>query len=152
MIIKGLERSLDLGYLNKITWILSNAESLPFKDSIFDAYTTAFCFRNLTDIQKGLNEANRVLKRGGKFYCLEFSKVDNKLLNYLYQLWSFKVIPKIGEIIAKNKEAYEYLVESIAKFHPACEYKSLIEEAGFKNVSYKKLSNGIACIHVGEKL
>lgn len=152
MLLRGVERSLDLGYLNKITWLLGNAENLPIKDSSFSAYSTAFCFRNLTNIQEALKEAFRVLKKGGRFYCLEFSKIDNESLAKLYNLWSFKVIPKIGKMVAKNKDAYQYLVESIAKFFNAQDFKQLITEAGFSNVTYKSLSFGIACIHTGVKL
>lgn len=152
MILKGKERSLDLGYLNNITWILGNAENLPFKDNYFCAYTTAFCFRNLTNIAEALKEAYRVLKKGGKFYCLEFSKVENDTLAKLYKLWSFKVIPKIGQIMAKNKNAYQYLVESIDKFYAPLDYKLLIEQAGFTNVSYKSLSFGVSAIHTAVKL
>lgn len=152
MILKGKERALDLGYLNSISWILGNAENLPFKDNTFCAYSTAFCFRNLTSISKALKEAYRTLRKGGKFYCLEFSKVDNDALAKLYKLWSFKVIPIIGELMAKNKNAYKYLVESIDKFYAPLDYKILIEEAGFSNVTYKPLSFGVSAIHMAVKL
>lgn len=152
MLYKGRERSFDNGCFNKVQWVVANAENLPLKDNQFDAYSIAFCIRNVTDIDKALKEAHRVLRRGGKFYCLEFSKVNNEMLSKLYKLWSFNVIPKLGGMIAKNKSAYEYLVESIQKFPAPTEFSNMIEQAGFKHVEYKPLSFGVACIHTATKL
>ena len=151
MLDYGKEKSLNHGYVSSIDFICANAEKLPIKDNIIDCYSTAFCLRNVTNIEKALAEAYRVLKVGSKFFCLEFSKVDNEVIAKLYDAWSFKVIPKIGKYVAKNEDAYTYLVESIRKFPKQEEFATLIKQAGFKNVGYKNLSVGIACIHYGEK-
>ncbi|MGV3278969.1 bifunctional demethylmenaquinone methyltransferase/2-methoxy-6-polyprenyl-1,4-benzoquinol methylase UbiE [Rickettsiales bacterium LUAb2] len=152
MLQEGLKKSYDLGLFNKVDFITSNAEKLPFKNDSFDAYSISFCIRNVTDIPKALSEAHRVLKKSGKFYCLEFSHVDNAVLSKAYDLWSFKVIPQIGNLVAKNKAAYTYLSESIRKFPKVEEFKKMIEQAGFKSVTYNTLSFGIAAIHIATKV
>ncbi|MDR0483881.1 MAG: bifunctional demethylmenaquinone methyltransferase/2-methoxy-6-polyprenyl-1,4-benzoquinol methylase UbiE [Alphaproteobacteria bacterium] len=152
MLQVGQDKALNRGYVSSLEFICSNAEELPFKDNSMDCYTTSFCIRNVSDIQKALNEAYRVLKPGSKFFCLEFSKVENQHIAKAYDIWSFKAIPKIGEHIAKNKDAYQYLVESIRKFPPQEEFASMIRKAGFKEVGYKNLNFGIACIHYAEKI
>lgn len=152
MLKVGKEKSLNNGYISSLDFICANAEELPFVDETMDCYNTSFCIRNVTNIQKALDEAYRVLKPGAKFFCLEFSKVDNELISKAYDIWSFKAIPKIGEHIAKNKEAYQYLVESIRKFPSQEEFANMIRESGFKSVGYKNLSFGISCIHFAEKI
>ena len=105
-----------LSHLNNLTWVLSNAENLPFKKNTFDFYVISFGIRNVSDINKSLKEAHRVLKPGGRFFCLEFSKVENEILNKVYKQYS-KIIPSIGKIIVGNRMPYEYLIESIDKFY-----------------------------------
>lgn len=152
MLVEGKSRALDKGFHNKISWVRANAEQLPFIDNYFDVYVSAFCYRNITNIQRALKEALRVLKPGGSFFCLEFSKVENKVLNHAYKWWSFNVIPKIGEIVGKNQAAYKYLVESIDRFYGPEELRLMIEKAGFKAVKVKILSSGIVAIHSGLKI
>ena len=105
-----------LSHLNNLTWVLSNAENLPFKKNTFDFYVISFGIRNVSNINKSLKEAHRVLKPGGRFFCLEFSKVENEILNKVYKQYS-KIIPSIGKIIVGNRMPYEYLIESIDKFY-----------------------------------
>ncbi len=152
MLKVGKEKSFNQGYISSLDFVCANAEELPFKDNSMNCYNTSFCIRNVTDIQKVLNEAYRVLKPGAKFFCLEFSKVENDIVSKVYDLWSFKAIPKIGEYIAKNKDAYQYLVESIRNFPPQEEFATMIRKAGFNLVGYKNLSFGISCIHYAEKI
>ena len=151
MLKEGLKKALNHGYTSSIDFITADAEHLPFKNEITPCYSISFCIRNVTNINNALLEAYRVLEKGGKFFCLEFSTVNNPILSKAYDVWSFKVIPHIGKYIAKNQEAYEYLVESIRKFPPQEEFANMIRNAGFKNVGFKNLSGGIATIHYGEK-
>jgi demethylmenaquinone methyltransferase / 2-methoxy-6-polyprenyl-1,4-benzoquinol methylase len=136
----------------RISWIHANAEKLPFSDNSFDYFTISFGIRNVTNIDKALSEAFRVLKKGGKFICLEFSDVENKFIKAFYDLYSFKVIPKIGQRVANSPDSYQYLVESIRKFPKATLFRNMIEKAGFSQVEYRKLSFGIVAIHTGFKL
>ena len=117
----------------------------------FDIFTIAFGIRNFTNIDKGLSEAYRVLKKGGKFICLEFSKVEDIFLQKIYDTYSFKIIPKIGEFILKDHDSYQYLVESIRKFPDQKSFKKLIENAGFSKVGYQNLTFGACAIHYGFK-
>ena len=132
-------------------WFCNNAEKLPFKDNSFDYYTISFGIRNVDNINVALNEAYRVLKPGGRFLCLEFSKVKNNFLNKFYQTYS-KSIPKIGKLIVGKSEPYEYLIDSIEKFHNQNEFIKLIKKQNFANVSYRNLSGGIVAIHSGWKI
>ena len=134
-----------------INWTLSPAEKLPFKDNTFDFYTISYGIRNVTDINLSLNEAFRVLKTGGRFMCLEFSKIENKILNTIYKKYS-KAIPFIGKFIAGSSAPYDYLVTSIDKFYNQDELVKLIENNGFSNVQYRNLSSGISAIHSGWKI
>lgn len=136
----------------RISWVHANAEKLPFPDNSFDYYTISFGIRNITNIDKALSEAFRVLKKGGKFICLEFSDVENKVIKTFYDLYSFKVIPKVGQFIANSPDSYQYLVESIRKFPKATIFRNMIENAGFTQVEYQKLSFGIVAIHIGFKV
>ncbi|MES1904531.1 MAG: 2-hexaprenyl-6-methoxy-1,4-benzoquinone methyltransferase, partial [Paramarteilia canceri] len=136
----------------KIDWTVCDAEKLPFKTSSFDVYTIAFGLRNCIDKEKVLSEAFRVLKSGGLFYCLEFSKVDNKFLNKLYKYYSFKIIPLLGYMIAGQIEPYQYLVESIEKFYSKNELSDRMEEVGFKDINVDQLNAGIVAIHCGKKI
>tara|TARA_B110000259_G_scaffold3476_1_gene4071 strand:+ start:2112 stop:2816 length:705 start_codon:yes stop_codon:yes gene_type:complete len=134
-----------------IKWYLNSAEKLPFVGNTFDFYTISYGIRNVTDINQCLREAYRVLKPGGRFFCLEFSKVKNEILNLLYQKYS-KLIPLIGKIVAGSDEPYEYLVTSIDKFYNQNELVDLLEKNKFSNVEFRNLSNGISAIHSGWKI
>ena len=141
----------NLKNFKNIQWVQASAENLPFKDESFDYYTISFGIRNVTSISKSLNEANRVLKTGGRFMCLEFSKVENELLQHFYNYYS-KGIPFIGKYIVGNSKPYKYLIESIEKFPSQIKFKNMIEEQGFEDVQFRNLSNGIAAIHSGWKI
>lgn len=151
MLDVGRDRAIDKGWLNDFEWITGNAESLPFPDEHFDIYTIAFGLRNVTHIDKALKEAHRVLKPGGRFYCLEFSHVREPLLAKAYDIYSFNLIPKIGKIVAKDANSYQYLVESIRKFPTQKKLETRILDAGFDNASHQNLTAGIVAIHQGFK-
>ena len=140
-----------LKHLTNIKWYLNSAEKLPFKENTFDFYTISYGIRNVTDINQCLREAYRVLKPGGRFFCLEFSTVENEILNLLYQNYS-KLIPVIGKIVAGSEEPYEYLINSINKFYNQNELVDLLNKNGFSNVVFRNLSNGISAIHSGWKI
>lgn len=147
MLAVGRDRAIDKGLLTGIEWMQGNAEKLPFADATFDAYTIAFCIRNVTHIDKALAEARRVLKPGGHFLCLEFSKVVQPGLNKIYDTYSFSILPKLGELFANDRDSYQYLAESIRRFPDQETFKSMITDAGFGQVSYENLTGGISCIH-----
>ena len=147
MLSVGQGRALDRGIVEGIEWVEGDAERLPFADATFDAYTTAFCIRNVTRIPKALAEARRVLKPGGRFMCLEFSQVVVPLLERLYDTYSFSVLPALGEKVTGDREAYQYLAESIRQFPPQEEFAALIADAGLEQVRYRNLTGGIAAIH-----
>lgn len=151
MLDVGRERAVDLNLFSNLEFTCCDGEKLSFADETFDFFTIAFGIRNFTNIDKGLAEAYRVLKPGGKFICLEFSKVNDYFLQKIYDIYSFKLIPKIGEVVLKDRDSYQYLVESIRKFPPQDEFKKMIEKAGFKNASYQNLTFGTAAIHTGIK-
>ncbi|WP_342226513.1 bifunctional demethylmenaquinone methyltransferase/2-methoxy-6-polyprenyl-1,4-benzoquinol methylase UbiE [Rickettsia endosymbiont of Urophora cardui] len=152
MLRQAKKKSIDLNLLQNLKFTVATAEELPFPDNSFDYYTIAFGIRNVPDINKALKEAYRVLKPMGKFICLEFSKVKESLWQDFYKFYSFNVIPKIGQIITGNKEAYDYLVESIDLFPSQDEFRIMIKEAGFEEINYKNLSGGIVAIHSTYKL
>lgn len=151
MLDVGKQRAIDKNLFQHLDFTCCNGEKLSFKKEEFDYFTIAFGIRNFTNIDKGLEEAYRVLKKGGKFICLEFSQVNDYFLQKIYDAYSFNVIPKIGQIITKDSDSYQYLVESIRKFPSQDKFKEMIEKAGFKKVSYKNLTFGTAAIHVGYK-
>jgi demethylmenaquinone methyltransferase/2-methoxy-6-polyprenyl-1,4-benzoquinol methylase len=134
-----------------IKWKQASAEKLPFKDNSFDFYTISYGIRNVTNINNTLKEAQRVLKTGGRFMCLEFSKIDNEILDIFYKQYS-KLIPLIGKYIVGDSMPYEYLVSSIEKFYNQEELSKLMEINGFSNVEFRNLSNGISAIHSGWKI
>jgi demethylmenaquinone methyltransferase / 2-methoxy-6-polyprenyl-1,4-benzoquinol methylase len=152
MLKVGEERAAKRKDASKLRFVEGNAEALPFPDKTFDGYTVAFGIRNVPRIDKALSEAFRVLKRGGKFLCLEFSHVDVPGLDALYDRFSFSVIPQMGRLIAKDAESYRYLVESIRKFPPPAAFADQIRRAGFERVGFERLSGGIVAIHSGWKL
>ncbi len=135
-----------------LTWVVGDAENLPLASSSQDAYTIAFGIRNVTHIDKALAEAFRVLKPGGRFLCLEFSRVQAPGLDDLYDVYSFAVLPRLGEAVAGDGAAYRYLAESIRKFPPQTQFAKMIGKAGFGQVKFRNLSGGIAAMHSGWKL
>ena len=136
---------------SKVKWFCSNAEKLPFKNNYFDYYTISFGIRNINNINNALKEAYRILKPGGRFLCLEFSKVENEILNKFYKTYS-KSIPKIGKFIVGKSEPYEYLINSIEKFYSQKEFFTQIKKQNFSSISYRNLSGGIAAIHSAWKV
>lgn len=135
-----------------IAFVEANAEDLPFPDASYDGYTIAFGIRNVPRVEKALSEAHRVLAPGGRFLCLEFSHVDVPGLDAIYEAYSFRVIPALGDLVAKDRDSYQYLVESIRKFPPPGAFARMIEEAGFRRVTYRPLTGGIVAIHSGWKI
>ena len=148
MVNKGKDK---LRKFKNLKWIVSSAENLPVNDNSFDFYTISFGLRNTKDINKSLSEAYRVLKPGGRFLCLEFSKIQNSNLNFLYKNYS-KIIPSIGKIIVGDREPYEYLIKSIDNFLNQGELIDVMIENNFKKCSYRNLSGGIVSIHSGWKI
>ena len=150
--IKMLEKDKQkLKKYNSITWINSMAERIPVKSNSFDYYTISYGIRNVSDINSTLKEAYRVLKPGGRFMCLEFSKVNNEMINFLYKQYS-KAIPIIGKFIVGSEKPYEYLIESIDKFYNQEELVKLMKINGFSNIEFRNLTNGISAIHSGWKI
>ena len=147
MLKKGKEK---LNEYKNIKWIISSAEKLPVKNDTFDFYTISFGLRNTKNLSKALSEAYRVLKPGGRFLCLEFSKIQNTNLEFVYKKWS-KLIPSIGELVVGKKEPYEYLIDSIEKFVNQQELIELMKKSGFKKCNYRNLSGGIVSLHNGWK-
>lgn len=147
MLKVGRDRAVDQGRLAGLDWVTGNAETLPFPDASFDLYTIAFCLRNVTRIDAALAEARRVLKPGGRFLCLEFSKVLVPGLDALYDLYSFQILPRMGQLVAGDRDSYQYLAESIRQFPPQQELARRIEAAGLRRTSVRNLSGGIAAIH-----
>ncbi|MEP3277797.1 MAG: bifunctional demethylmenaquinone methyltransferase/2-methoxy-6-polyprenyl-1,4-benzoquinol methylase UbiE [Stappiaceae bacterium] len=152
MLQVGQERAKSFRFGSNIDFMLGNAEELPFPDGHFDAYTIAFGIRNVPRIEKALSEAFRVLKRGGRFLCLEFSEVDVPLLDSVYEKYSFAVIPKMGRLVTGDADPYQYLVESIKKFPRQERFAHMIGDAGFMRVNYRNYSGGVAALHSGWKL
>ncbi|MCP1549767.1 MULTISPECIES: bifunctional demethylmenaquinone methyltransferase/2-methoxy-6-polyprenyl-1,4-benzoquinol methylase UbiE [Methylorubrum] len=151
MLRVGAERA-GHKYDGRIDFVTGNAETLPLPSNHFDSYTIAFGIRNVPRIDVALREAHRVLKPGGRFLCLEFSRVDLPVLEKIYDAYSFHVIPRIGERVAGDRESYQYLVESIRKFPSPDSFARMIETAGFAHVSHRRLSGGIVAIHSGWKI
>ena len=147
MLINGISKNN-----NKIRYIVGNCEKLPIRNNVYDRVTIAFGLRNITNRQLALDEIYRVLKPGGRLICLEFSQVNNNIAKKLYDLWSFKIIPKLGKIITDNEDAYKYLVESIRMFPNQEKLSSMFVKSKFERVKYKNLSNGIVSLHSGWKI
>lgn len=151
MLQEGQKRMIDRNLHTKITMVAANAEVLPFPDNYFDCYTISFGIRNVTFIDKALSEAFRVLKPGGKFMCLEFAKVGKPIISEFYHIYSQCYIPTLGKIITGSRDAYQYLVDSIATFPDQTSFADMIRVAGFKRVGYENLTSGITAIHHGVK-
>ena len=151
------EEMIKSGKVNKknlknIKWLVASAEDIPIDDNTFERATMGFGLRNVTNRAQALKEVYRILKPGGRFICLEFSHVENELIEEIYNFWSFKCMPYIGEKVAGDRSAYTYLVESIRQFPTQPELAEMFSEAGFSRVKYRNLSNGIVSLHSGWKL
>ena len=147
MMIEGKKKTIDLPEESHINWICGDAMRMPFCDSTFDVYTISFGIRNVTNISKTLSEAYRVLKPGGRLMILEFSSVNNDLISWIYDKYSFNIIPKLGEFVSNDRESYQYLVESIRKFPNQEKFSEMIINEGFRKVKYRDLTFGIAALH-----
>jgi len=147
MLQVGEARAIDRGILHNLDWVEGNAEKLPFPDNSFDVYTIAFGLRNVARIDNALKEAARVLKPGGRFFCLEFSHIDNPLLARAYDAYSEKVIPRIGKAVANDADSYQYLIESIRKFPRRGILGKRLVAAGFKGAKVTPLSFGVVAVH-----
>ena len=147
MMIEGKKKTIDLMEESQINWVCGDAMSMPFSDSTFDVYTISFGIRNVTNISKTLSEAYRVLKPGGRLMILEFSSVNNDLISWIYDKYSFNIIPKLGEFVSNDRESYQYLVESIRKFPNQEKFSEMIINEGFRKVKYRDLTFGIAALH-----
>jgi len=148
MITKGKLKNNN----NNLSWTIASAENLPMADNSYERASMGFGLRNITNRVLALKEVYRILKPGGRFICLEFSHVENSLLKKIYDIWSFEFMPRIGQKITGDKEAYNYLVESIRQFPTQPELTQMFSEAGFSRVKYRNLSNGIVTLHSGWKL
>ena len=137
---------------NKIKWMAASAEEIPVDDNTFERASMGFGLRNITNRDKALKEVYRILKPGGRFICLEFSHVENEFIKKIYNFWSFKCMPYIGESVTGDRSAYTYLVESIRQFPTQPELSGMFSDAGFSRVKYRNLSNGIVSLHSGWKL
>ena len=151
MLDVGIERAMERGF-DDLVWSRQNAESLTFPDRFFDAYTIAFGIRNVTRIDKALAEAHRVLRYGGRFFCLEFSTTEWPGFKEIYDVYSHKLVPKIGAAIAGDAESYRYLIESIRRFPPMPEFAAMIRKAGFEQVKVEPILGGLVAIHSGWKV
>lgn len=152
MLRVGAGRAKGWRYPEQAAFAVANAEELPFGDDTFDAYTIAFGIRNVPRIEKALSEAQRVLKRGGRFLCLEFSKVDVPAFDRVYDFFSDNVIPQLGAMVASDRESYKYLVESIRQFPAPAKFATMIAEAGFSRVTHTPMTGNVAALHGGWKI
>ena len=152
MLGEGAKRATQRGLRqDQLRWLEGNAEKLPVEDGSVDVYTIAFGLRNVTNTKAAVADAYRCLKPGGKYMILEFSHVENDLLRNVYDFYSFNVIPKLGELVARDRGSYQYLVESIRKFPRQDKLKELMQDVGFKHVTYENLTGGMVAIHTGYK-
>ncbi|HJQ58180.1 MAG TPA: class I SAM-dependent methyltransferase [Vineibacter sp.] len=152
MLVAGQDRAMDRGILQGPTRVAGDAEALPFGDRSFDAYTIAFGLRNVTDMDRALREAHRVLKPGGRFLCLEFSKVGAPLLARLYDTYSATVLPTLGGLVAGDREAYRYLHESIRRHPPQPTLAAMMTAAGLARATWRDMSGGIVALHSGWRI
>jgi demethylmenaquinone methyltransferase/2-methoxy-6-polyprenyl-1,4-benzoquinol methylase len=152
MLAVGRDRAADRGLLKGLVWTTGDAESLPFPDCSFDGYTIAFGLRNVTDIDKALREAHRVLKPGGRFHCLEFSKVKSASIGRVYDAYSERALPFFGRIVARDAESYRYLHESIRRFPAQRALAERMRKAGFANVAWRDMTLGVVALHSGWRI
>ncbi|MCU6453202.1 class I SAM-dependent methyltransferase [Sphingomonas sp. A2-49] len=151
MLEVGMERAAKRG-IDGLVWTEANAETLTFPDRFFDAYTIAFGIRNVTDIPKALREAHRVLRRGGRFYCLEFSTTAWPGFKEVYDGYSHRLVPKLGQLLAQDADSYRYLIESIRRFPDMPTFKGMIADAGFVRTKAEPILGGLVAIHSGWKI
>lgn len=151
MLDVGIERAIERGF-DTLVWSRQNAEALAYPDRTFDAYTIAFGIRNVTRIDQALAEAYRVLKYGGRFYCLEFSTTEWPGFKEVYDFYSHQIVPQIGKAIAHDADSYRYLIESIRKFPPMPEFERMIRTAGFEKTKVEPILGGLVAIHSGWKI
>jgi len=152
MLIEGRKRAEADQMAASLDWVVGDAMALPFEDSTFDVYTISFGIRNVTRPEAALAEAFRVLRPGGRLMVLEFSQIPSPLMQKVYDLYSFNIIPRLGQMIANDRDSYQYLVESIRRFPDQERFLQMVRDAGFENVGYRNLSMGIACLHSGWKI
>ncbi|MEM6374437.1 MAG: bifunctional demethylmenaquinone methyltransferase/2-methoxy-6-polyprenyl-1,4-benzoquinol methylase UbiE [Pseudomonadota bacterium] len=152
MLVEGRKRAEADKMADTLDWVVGDAMALPFEDNSFDVYTISFGIRNVTRPADALAEAYRVLKPGGRLMVLEFSQLPNDGMQKLYDLYSFNVIPRMGQMIAGDRDSYQYLVESIRKFPDQETFLAMIRDAGFEQAKFRNLTMGIACLHSGWKL
>ena len=152
MVSEGKKRANTSKKKLKVNWVCGDAMHLPFLGNSFDVYTISFGIRNVTDIRKALSEAYRVLRPGGRLMILEFSKVDNEILSWLYDKYSFNLIPFLGEMVTNDRYSYQYLIESIRKFPDQEDFLDMIKTEGFKQVRFRNLSFGVAALHSAWKI
>jgi demethylmenaquinone methyltransferase/2-methoxy-6-polyprenyl-1,4-benzoquinol methylase len=152
MLAVGRDRAADRGLLRGLSWTTGDAEDLPFPDRSFDGYTIAFGLRNVTDIDKALGEGHRVLKPGGRFYCLEFSKVTSAPIGRAYDAYSSRALPLLGRVVASDAQSYRYLYESIRRFPPQRELGRRMRGAGFENVTWRNMTLGVVALHGGWRI
>ncbi|MFT5066809.1 MAG: demethylmenaquinone methyltransferase/2-methoxy-6-polyprenyl-1,4-benzoquinol methylase [Yoonia sp.] len=152
MLVAGKSRAEAATMSDSLDWVVGDAMALPFADNTFDVYTISFGIRNVTRPQEALNEAFRVLRPGGRLMVLEFSQLPSPMMQAAYDAYSFNVIPRMGQLIANDRDSYQYLVESIRKFPDQDTFLEMVKTAGFENAKYRNLSLGIAALHSGWKL
>ncbi|WP_343080519.1 bifunctional demethylmenaquinone methyltransferase/2-methoxy-6-polyprenyl-1,4-benzoquinol methylase UbiE [Ostreiculturibacter nitratireducens] len=152
MLVEGQKRAEAERLGDRLDWVVGDAMALPFEDETFDVYTISFGIRNVTRIEDALSEAYRVLKPGGRIMVLEFSQLPNPAMQWAYDRYSFNVIPLMGQIVARDRESYQYLVESIRKFPDQETFAAMIRKAGFEQVKYRNLTMGVAALHSGWKV
>ncbi|SMD11075.1 bifunctional demethylmenaquinone methyltransferase/2-methoxy-6-polyprenyl-1,4-benzoquinol methylase UbiE [Primorskyibacter flagellatus] len=152
MLVEGRKRAEAEAMADSLDWIVGDAMSLPFPDNSFDVYTISFGIRNVTRPQDALAEAFRVLRPGGRLMVLEFSQIPNDMMQKVYDLYSFNIIPRLGQMIAGDRDSYQYLVESIRRFPDQESFLGMVQGAGFEQAKYRNLTMGVACLHSGWKI
>ena len=152
MLVEGRKRAEASQMIDQLDWSVGDAMALPFPDNGFDVYTISFGIRNVTRPQDALNEAFRVLRPGGRLMVLEFSQIPNPAMQWAYDKYSFNLIPLMGQLIANDRDSYQYLVESIRKFLDQETFLKMVRSAGFENAKYRNLTAGVACLHSGWKI
>ncbi len=152
MLVEGRKRAEAGAMADQLDWVVGDAMALPFPDNSFDVYTISFGIRNVTRPQEALAEAYRVLRPGGRLMVLEFSQIPNDMMQKAYDLYSFNIIPRMGQVIANDRDSYQYLVESIRRFPDQETFLGMVQAAGFEQTAYRNLTMGVACLHSGWKI